>query len=75
MLALKILLNRSGCMPALTVNELSEEFSMSPNQIKEICRTKGSPAFKKGYGKTSPWLCFSDKFEEFLKQLAAEYKG
>ncbi|WP_167957930.1 hypothetical protein [Anaerosporobacter faecicola] len=62
-------------MQALTVNELSDKFSMSRNQIIEICKTKGSPAFKKGVGKTSPWLCFPDKFEIFLKQLSEKYKG
>lgn len=62
-------------MAALTIKELSEEFSMSPNQITEICKMKGSPAFKKGIGKTSPWLCFGDKFENFLKEQASKYKG
>ncbi len=62
-------------MPALTVKELAEVFSMSHNQITEICRMKGSPAFKKGVGKTSPWVCFKDKFEAFLIEQASKYKG
>lgn len=62
-------------MKALTIKELSEVFSMSTNQITEICKIKGSPAFKKGIGKTSPWLCFGDKFENFLKEQASKYKG
>jgi hypothetical protein len=62
-------------MPALTVKELSKEFSMSTNQITELCKTKGSPAFKKGSGKTSPWICFPDKFEAFLVKKSEEWKG
>lgn len=62
-------------MYALTAKELSKMFNMSEQTVKQVCKTKGSPAFKKGIGKKSPWLCFPDKFEIFLKQLSEKYKG
>ncbi|WP_455718017.1 hypothetical protein [Anaerosporobacter sp.] len=48
---------------------------MSEQTVKELCRTKGSPAYKKGVGKTSPWICFDDKFEQFIVSKSNQYKG
>lgn len=62
-------------MPALTVKELSVKFNMSEQTVKEICKTKGSPAYKIGTGKYSPWACYDDKFEQFIIKLADKYKG
>ena len=60
---------------AMTVRELSETFGVSYNQCIIICKIKGSPAYKSGVGRTSPWLCMPSKFEEFMQKNAEKWKG
>lgn len=66
---------RNGKKQAMTIEELAHTFNMSERQIAELCRRKGSPAFKKGEGRTSAWMCFPDKFENFLQRKSEPWKG
>lgn len=57
------------------VYELAKYFGMSPNTVRALCRTKGSPAFKAGMTEKSSWKCDTRKFERFLVELAERSKG
>lgn len=59
----------------LGVYELAKYFGMSPNTVRALCRTKGSPAFKAGMTEKSSWKCDTRKFERFLVELAERSKG
>lgn len=60
---------------AMTVKELCENFRLSYGQCLVICKTKGSPAYKSGLGKTASWLCMPSKFEAFMQKNAEKWKG
>lgn len=60
---------------ALSADELSELFSMGHTTTVEICKTKGSPAFKKGDGATSQWMCFAKDFLNFQQMRSKQWKG
>lgn len=60
---------------ALDVARLSEMFGMSKKTIYVVCRTKGSPAYKAGTGRTSHWVCFPSEMKAFLQKLSAPFKG
>lgn len=59
----------------LGVYDLAKHFDISPNTVRALCRTKGSPAFKAGITEKSSWKCDTDKFERFLVELAERSKG
>jgi predicted HicB family RNase H-like nuclease len=60
---------------AVDIKTLSQIFGMSKNSIYEACRTKGSPAYKTGTGKTSHWVCFPNDMKVFLQKEAEKFKG
>lgn len=57
------------------VCDLAKHFGMSPNTVRALCRTKGSPAFKAGMTEKSSWKCDTEKFEKFLLELSEGSKG
>lgn len=57
------------------VYDLAKRFGISPNTVRALCRTKGSPAFKAGMTEKSSWKCDAEKFERFLVELAEGSKG
>lgn len=60
---------------ALDVIKLSEMFGVSKETIYEVCRTKGSPAYKAGRGRTSHWVCFPNEMKQFMQKLSEPFKG
>ena len=57
------------------VYDLAKHFDISPNTVRALCRTKGSPAFKAGMTEKSSWKCDTEKFEKFLLELSEGSKG
>lgn len=60
---------------ALTIPELCETFGVSKDSMYILCRTKGSPAFKSGSGRTSHWVCFPDDMKTFMQKISEPFKG
>lgn len=58
-----------------TTYQLSEQFNMNYRQVIIILSMKGSPAFKKGMGKKSDWLCDDEEFKRFLQKQSEKHKS
>lgn len=59
----------------MSAKQISEKFGISYRVVTEAFAAKGSPAFKKGFQPKSPWCCDDEKFEQFMVEKAAKYKG
>lgn len=59
----------------MNVAQLAQKFDLSAATVREICAMKGSPAYRSGTGRTSPWRCDVNKFEWFLLKLAERSKS
>lgn len=54
---------------------LAEQFGMCERMVFEYFRMPGSPAYKVGHGRTSPWRCKPSEFAAWLKQKSEDQKG